>query len=132
MEELKDLLEKYKDKSILYVEDEGVIREQTRRVVSRLFLDVVSVGNGIEALNEYEKRNFDIVMTDIQMPNMDGVALIRNILERSPSQSIVVTTAFNQGDEVEELKKLGVTTIVAKPVSLQDLFSALLSVFDGK
>ncbi len=130
MDNLKELIEKHKDKSILYVEDEDFVREQMEKVLCRLFKDVTTACDGQDALNKYGTRRFDIILTDIQMPNMDGVDMTKRILAIEPMQPVVVMTAFNQNSELLGLLDMGVKKIITKPVSLSELFGTFISIFE--
>lgn len=130
MDNLKELIEKHKDKSVLYVEDEEFIREQMKKVLCRLFSDVTTACDGQDALYKYGTRKFDIILTDVQMPNMDGVDLTKRILAMMPAQPIIVMTAFNQNSELSGLLELGVKRIITKPVSLPELFNTFISIFE--
>jgi CheY-like chemotaxis protein len=70
---IHELIEKAKGISILYAEDEKELREKTAIFLNKIFTDVDVAADGKEALDKYLLRNYDIVITDIQMPNMNGL-----------------------------------------------------------
>ena len=132
MEVLKRSLLQYKDKSILYVDDEISIREQMKKVLGRIFEDVSIAVDGRDALLLCGTRQFDVIVTDVQMPNMNGIELSRELLSLNPHQMIIVTTAFNQDSELSEIRNMGVKNIIEKPVSLNKFFSLLLEILESR
>ncbi len=79
--------------SLLYVEDDAEIRENLGRLLSRLFKETVTAENGREALELYKQRKFDLVLTDINMPVMDGLEFIREVRKLDGVQPIMVSSA---------------------------------------
>ncbi len=86
--------EKLKEVTVLYVEDEDMMRESVVMLLKRRFKQVFVAANGLEAVNIYKAEHPDVVITDLQMPVMDGMELARQIraLGNTP---IVVVSAFN-------------------------------------
>lgn len=115
--DLSDLKEK-KDFSILYVEDEVMIRTPMYNLIRRMCSDVVVASDGVEGLTFYRERPFSIVVTDLQMPNMNGAELIKEIRSINPHQIIAIVTAYRDGDELRQAKESGIDYILSKPISL--------------
>lgn len=115
--DLSDLKEK-KDFSILYVEDEVMIRTPMYNLIRRMCSDVVVASDGVEGLTFYRERPFSIVVTDLQMPNMNGAELIKEIRSINPHQIIAIVTAYRDGDELRQAKEFGIDYILSKPISL--------------
>ena len=93
-------LEKYaKDISILFVEDDKSIAKEMELLLNEIFVNIEVAYNGIEALEKYNsfyKQNnqyFDLIITDIQMPKMNGIELIKDIYKQNPNQKIIVLSA---------------------------------------
>ena len=91
------LLEKYsKDISILFVEDDLSIRTEIKELLEEIFAIIHIAVDGKDGLEKYldfyEKHNtyFDLVLSDIKMPNMDGIALIKAIYEKNTKQIVLV------------------------------------------
>ena len=98
-------LEKYaKDISILFVEDDKGISKKMELLLHEIFSKIKVAFDGKEALEEYYnyyKTNNeypDLIITDIQMPNMDGVELIKHIYKENPNQRIIVLSAHNESE----------------------------------
>ena len=125
-------LEKYRklgqNISLLYVEDDPVIQHEVYGYIKRLIGDVQIVSDGREGLEAFKKRSFDIVMTDIVMPNMDGLEMIKAIKEIRPDQTVLVTSSYNENDKLMKCIDLGVDRFVVKPFDADELLQAL---FEG-
>ena len=81
--------------------------------------------NGKEGLELYEKHQPDVIITDIRMPLMDGLAMSKIILASNPNVPIIVSSAFNDTDYLMKAIKLGIQHYLLKPVNLQELFTTL-------
>jgi len=112
--------------TVLYVEDEAYIRKQTTRFLTRLVGTLMTAADGIEGLEAFKTHRPDIVITDIQMPKMDGLAMAAEILAIDPSMPIIVVTAFEQTDYLMRAINIGIEKYVTKPVDSQLLIESLL------
>jgi len=121
---LKQILSLAEGVSVLYVEDEPVIREEMAETLSTLFPEVVTATNGKEGLALFQSREFLLVVTDINMPLMNGIELIREIRKLRPSQSVLVTSAYSDAANLIPLLNLGVGSFVLKPLSWEQLLPA--------
>lgn len=113
---------------VLYVEDEILIRENTASLISRFFSYVETAANGKEGLKLYQDGSFDLVITDILMPEMNGVAMIQKIKELNSSQSIIVTSACEDTKHLLELINLGVAHFLLKPTKTEQMIHVLYEV----
>ena len=114
--------------SILFAEDEMMVSKPMQDILKRLCNDVVVTYDGLEAWEIYQQRDFTIVVTDLQMPNMNGAELVEKIRTASkPNQIIIVVTAFREGWEYEQVKSLNADVILQKPFSLQAFLEAVTS-----
>jgi two-component system cell cycle sensor histidine kinase/response regulator CckA len=118
---------------ILVVDDEGSIREAMGSLLEHHGYRVVVATNGEEGMREFlqNQGTVRLVVTDIMMPAMDGVALIRSIRLLAPSLPIIATSGLDQSQHTEELAGLGVGKILAKPFApiqlLKEIANALVS-----
>jgi len=111
--------------TVLYAEDDNDTRDMLTNIFSMLFAKVVSVDNGQKALDEYKKHSFDILITDLTMPVMDGMELMKNIRTINGNQKIVVMTAHNTFDNLIESINIQVDGILLKPIDINNLTSML-------
>jgi YesN/AraC family two-component response regulator len=128
LEDLLATLKQKKNFSILFVEDEAMIRKPMQNMMQRLCNEVISASDGVEALSIYQQRHFSVVITDLQMPNMNGAELIKNIRLINPNQIIIVITAYRDGEEIRQAQEFGINHIVAKPLSLSSFISVMKEV----
>lgn len=128
MVDLKQLLKLTKDLNILYVEDDEAILEALSLYLSKLFHHIDTAINGVEALELYKKNSYDLVITDIEMPKMNGIELSQKIKEIDKDQNIIISTAFSDSKFFLESITLGVEAYVLKPVDYNVLNSAFYKV----
>ncbi|MDB2562254.1 response regulator [Sulfurimonas sp.] len=122
---LKTLAQQY---TLLYVEDDSILRESTGEFFEELFKKVTIAKDGVEALSLYKKESFDIVITDIQMPNMDGIELSRAIMDINKNQKVVIVSAYNETEYFIELIKIGVAGFMQKPLTIVQMLDILYDV----
>lgn len=108
-------------KSILLVEDENLLRESLAELLREERYDVVEAGNGREAYNLAMERGFDLVMTDIRMPEMDGMELLGHLQRIAPQTPVVVITAFGTVNSAVEAMRVGAADFLLKPVQFEDV-----------
>lgn len=129
----KELLNYTKKLSILFVEDHQELRENIRDILSTFFHRVDSANNGREAIsayNEFYKRehnHYDIIISDIQMPRLNGVELVENIYSINPKQIIIILSAYDDSKYLLPLINLGIEQFIKKPIDYQDLLKVLLN-----
>lgn len=131
---LNELINKIKEKaesfSILYVEDERQLREQMSAFLGKIFQHVDMAVNGKEGLEKYLKNSYDIVITDIQMPKMNGLELIQNIRKNNPEQEIIVISAYAESEYLMQAIKSGVTGYIIKPIDFEQILKVLQQSID--
>lgn len=123
------------DKSFLVVDDSATFRQLLCMSLTRLDgvtdKNITQAGDGAEALAKVQGGNFDLVLTDINMPRMDGLEFVHRVrteLNRSDLPIIIISTKGSE-EQVEKGMKMGASGYLAKPISmpqLRDLVSSLL------
>jgi YesN/AraC family two-component response regulator len=117
-----------KDLNVLYVEDDVSLREEVSIFLLDIFHSVDLATNGQEGLDMLAKTHYDIVITDIKMPIMDGIEMIAKINELYPHQAILVTSAHNEIGNLCKLVNLGIEDFLSKPLVGEQTFNVLLRV----
>lgn len=107
-----------KNLSMLFAEDEHSVRNSTAKILERAFGDLTLAEDGVVALDRYYDHPTDIVLTDINMPNMNGIELIRKIREMNSEQAVVVLSAHNEAQYYYELINIGIDAFLLKPINL--------------
>lgn len=113
--------------TVLYVEDDETTRELLTRFLQRRVGRVVVAADGVEGLYLFHAERPALVVTDIQMPRMDGLAMAEAIRRVDPAVPIVVITAFEQNDYLLRSIDVGINKYVTKPVDTDKLVAALLA-----
>lgn len=109
---------------LLVVEDEEMIRNKiiyNTNWKEHGFVEVLQASNGMEALDIVRKNNIDIVITDIQMPEMNGIELIREIKSLNRGIKCIIITAYAEFEYAKESVKLNVNDYILKPFKSKDL-----------
>ena len=114
--------------TVLYAEDNDETRTQYENIFKLLFKEVVTAENGAIALEKYKKKKFDLIITDLTMPVLDGVHLISEILDIHPSQHVIIMTAHNTSENLRNSIDFQVDGILLKPVLMEKLFQLLYKV----
>ncbi len=107
--------------NILIVDDEKGQREILKTILSDEGYDVVTASNGKEALRAVYEGVFDAILTDLKMPDLDGVQLLTNILKNRIHTSVVIMTAHGTIDSAVEAMKLGAFDYLTKPLERDEL-----------
>jgi diguanylate cyclase (GGDEF)-like protein len=112
-------------KSILCVDDDQGIRELLHEIIIRLGHSIITAVDGIDALEKLKDGNFDIVITDISMPRMDGIELINKITTDFSDVDIIVITAYGMIYKYTEIIALGASDFISKPFDINELEAKL-------
>jgi DNA-binding NtrC family response regulator len=102
--------------TVLVVDDEQDHRKALAKVFERAGYRVSTAGDGHEALAILTERPFDLVLTDLRMPRMNGLELLRNIRAMSPEAAVVIITAFGEWVTYLDAMDSGAVDYVSKPV----------------
>jgi CheY-like chemotaxis protein len=105
--------------TLLYVEDEEIIRENVQGCLKYLF-NVVVAKDGVEGLIKFYDDTIDLIITDIVMPNKDGIAMLEEIKKTSPHIPTIVTSAYDS-EVANRLNRIGVTKCLPKPFDIKQL-----------
>ncbi len=117
---------------ILVVDDEKAIRDSLNMILSDEGYSVISAADGEEALNFLNKDDFDIVITDIKMPNIDGMELLSKGTKNSPSTFFIIMTAYASVNTAVEALRYGAYDYIIKPVEFDDLIMRVKRLLDYK
>ena len=125
MEKFKRL----KNKTILLVEDERIIRENIASMLKFFFKEVYTANDGYDGLDKYEEHLPDIVMTDLKMPNMGGFELLDELIKRSSISYLMIVSAHTDTDLLIKAIHNGIHRYIVKPVTEDELFAAFEAYF---
>ena len=114
-----------KEITILYVEDEDDVRDGYARALTRICHKLYLASNGLEGLDLYKEYKPNIVVSDIRMPKMDGLEMVKRIKEIDPDVDIVFTTAHSESSYLLEAIELQVEGYLLKPVQKNAMVSLI-------
>jgi len=132
------LSEQTKGLSLLIAEDYAPLRNELEEVMSDFFDKVIATSNGAEALTHYydyyqiHNKGFDLVISDIQMPSMDGINLAKSIRKLDKNQQIIILSAHTDREYLLELINLGVSQFIVKPIDYDELLLMLYNIISDK
>lgn len=110
-----------KDISILIAEDEDELREYLAEYLQIFFSNVFIAKCGEEAYKLYKKYHPDIILTDINMPNLDGLSLVSKIREEDTKTKIIIMSAHSEQDKLLKAIELNLVTYLIKPIKTDKL-----------
>jgi len=110
---------------ILVVDDEDALRTVLSSELEGEGYEVDTAGDGDEAIEIVQKKQFNLVLLDIKMPKVDGFEVLKFIKEKSPHVKVIMLTGFADLKNAIESKKLGAEDFVSKPYDLVDLLTTI-------
>ena len=117
---------------ILIVDDEKMICSILARRLNREGYDCVIANNGTEALSHFYKDTFSLIISDIKMPEIDGIELLKRVNALNPKMMVVIMTAYPEIDLAVEAMRLGANDFLIKPVDLDLLVLSVKNVLEKK
>jgi len=117
---------------ILIVDDSKDIRDILSKVLSLMGFEAAVASNGNEALNLFLTNSFDLVLTDLEMPDLDGWTLALHIKDKSPNTPVVLITGSEKEAVMERLEGSCIDSILFKPFMLEDIQKTVQIMLDEK
>jgi DNA-binding NtrC family response regulator len=119
-------------KKILVIDDEEIVRTSCNRTLAPAGFEVRLARNGVEGLKILEEETFDLVLTDLKMPDMDGIEVLSKIKEGWPAMEVIIITGYQTVDTAVKAIKLGAFDYIEKPFTPDGLITAVAKAFDHK
>ena len=110
---------------VLVVDDEPIVNESCRRILTDEGYEVDTVESGREGLERACSGHFDLVITDLKMPDLDGMELVRRVCGERPTTRVVVITGYGTVPSAVEAMGLGVSDYIEKPFTPHQLTKAV-------
>ena len=120
--ELKSLT---KNMSLLYVEDNGCLSKANMQLFEDIFLEVDLADDGALGFELYQKKEYDLVISDINLPKMNGLIMLENILKGNSTQPIIVVSAYSKAEYLSRLQELKIEHFLTKPVCSKNMISSI-------
>lgn len=118
-------------KRILVVDDEENTRIGLTKLLSQEGFEVESAANGNDALDLLGQKKVSLVISDINMPDMNGLVFLRELSRKFPSTNVIMITAYGGVESYLEAMNLGAYEYLHKPVRLDELRSVMKKIFNG-
>jgi len=117
-------------KKILVVDDEENARLGLSRLLAREGFHVDSVANGFEALDYLRQHEVNLIVTDINMPEMNGITFLKELNKVHPLSNVIMITAYGGVESYIEAMNLGAFEYINKPVNIDELKSIMYKIFN--
>jgi DNA-binding NtrC family response regulator len=121
-----------KDATILLVDDEVVFTNNMSKLLTKRGYRVTAVNSGEAALRALQEHSFDVMVLDLKMPGMDGIATMHEMRKLEPSTEVLILTGHGSIDTALEAIQLGAYDYVTKPCEIADLVSKIEAAFERK
>jgi len=113
-----------KNLSVLFVDDEEIVIDIMQDILPMLFKNSYYARDGVEGIEQFKQNKPDIIITDISMPHLDGISMLKVIKEIDENVKIIFLSGHNEQDQIEACKNLNGEFII-KPISSSILYQAL-------
>jgi len=114
---------------ILVIDDEDIVRISCSRSLVPEGYELKMAKNGPEGLKMLEEETFDLVLTDLKMPNMDGIEVLGTIKTKWPKTDVVIVTGYQTVETAVKAIKLGAFDYIEKPFTPDSLIATVANVF---
>ncbi|MDD2366954.1 MAG: response regulator [Desulfuromonadaceae bacterium] len=114
---------------ILVVDDEENARIALSKILVHDGYDVSSANNGVEALNFLRSKDVELIITDLNMPEMNGLAFLRELNRIHPQSNVIMITAYGEVESYLEAMTLGAFEYINKPVKYDELKKVINKIF---
>lgn len=118
-------MKKIKNNTILYIEDDEITRQNIAAYLKRQCKELFTASNGEDGLALFKENKPAIVITDIEMPKLNGIEMSKKIRKISSTTQIIITTAYASQEYLMQAVNLRLVQYIVKPISLPKLTSAL-------
>jgi len=133
-EELNNLINFTSKLNVLFIEDNDEVRNQLLKFLQNFFTSIDVATNGQDAYELYKtnKDKYQIILTDISMPRLDGIEFSKKIKAINTQQEIIVVSAHTEKSKLTQLEELGIEDILQKPLNYLDLVNVLTKLMKKK
>ena len=117
---------------ILLVDDEERFRNNLKKMLTAEGFEVSAAASGEAALEELARQPYDVILLDMRMPGMDGLATLTAIKERHPDPEVIILTGHASVDAAAEIIRLGAVEFLLKPCPLEEVIAKIETAFERK
>ena len=123
--DIKEIIDFSKTLKVLIVEDNEEAREQAVKLLENLFDDIVVAVDGIDGLEKFNKDKFDLVISDLNMPRMNGMEMCSKIRDITKNIPIVILSAYNDSEHFMDTIRLSINGYILKPININQFIDTL-------
>lgn len=117
---------------ILVIDDEEIVRISCRKCLTPEGYEVDVAPNGAEGLRLARENHYDLILTDLKMPDIDGMEFLMTIKETQPDAKVIMITGYSTLEHAEEAARLGAYNYIEKPFTPDTLIAAVREALHGK
>jgi DNA-binding NtrC family response regulator len=117
-------------KKVLVIDDEAIVRTSSKRALTPEGYEVTVAESGKAGIAILEKEFFDAILLDLKMPDMDGIEVLKVIMERWPDTKVIIVTGYSTVDTAVQALRLGAFNHIEKPFTPDSLLAAVKEVFE--
>ncbi len=128
MRTVKELHKYSHELNVLYVEDDETLRKETETFLKMLFKSVDTAEDGSVGLEKFNNKCYDLIISDVNMPKMNGIEMSKKIREINLEQKIVIISAHDESHILIDLIQVGANGFILKPMHMDELITALYPV----
>ena len=122
--ERNEIKDNIKNLSVLFVDDEEIVIEIMQDILPMLFKNSYYARDGLEGISQFKQNKPDIVITDISMPHLDGISMLKTIKKIDNDIKVIFLSGHNEQDQIKACQDLNGEFII-KPISSNILYQAL-------
>ena len=130
MLDIKELAQSSMELKVLYVEDDEVSRDKTLQLLKNFFHHITIAVDGIDGLRKFQKDSFDLLITDINMPNINGIEMLKKIRLINKEIPCIILSAHDDIDYFVESIKLCLDGYILKPIVTNQFIDILYKVVE--
>lgn len=119
-------------KKVLVIDDEAIVRISSERTLTPEGYEVRLASSGREGIEILEKESFGLILLDLKMPDMDGIAVLKVIMERWPETKVIIVTGYSTVETAVQALRLGAYNHIEKPFIPDALIAAVKEAFENK
>ena len=124
----EDIIKNYKHLKLLYVEDNKDAREMTTMILEEYFDYIIIAVDGDDGFKKFKENEIDIIITDINMPKLNGLEMSTKIRELNNKVPIIIVSAHNEESFFEQSIKINVNGYLLKPIDIDQLSNLIFEV----
>ena len=123
--------------NVLYVEDDVNFLKENKIIFENFFSKVITASDGVEALEKYKtfkdetSNYFDLVISDLVMPKLDGISMIKELKILNPNQEVIIISAYDDSNKLKSLIKIGVSNFLMKPLNMNIFLDTIAKVCEN-